>query len=45
MRSALNAGQSRKYDVYAGLDVFGRGCYKGGGFKTREVSFVSKKMM
>ena len=28
---------SRKYDVYVGLDVFGRNFYEGGGFNTHKV--------
>ena len=27
----------RPYDVYVGVDVYGRGCQGGGGFNTKEV--------
>lgn len=29
----------RKGDVYVGVDVFGRGCYGGGGFNTYKVMY------
>ena len=32
---ALQSG--RPYDVYVGVDVYGRGCRGGGGFNTKEV--------
>ena len=31
------AGSQRKFDVYAGIDCFGRGCYGGGGWNTYKV--------
>ncbi|EDV19172.1 uncharacterized protein TRIADDRAFT_4447, partial [Trichoplax adhaerens] len=43
LRSVLNAGQERKHDVYAGIDIFGRGCYKGGGFKSRDALEVIRE--
>ena len=36
--SARGAGQERRYDVYVGVDVFGRGCFGGGGWNTNKVS-------
>ena len=30
-------GQDRRYDVYVGVDVFGRGCFGGGGWNTNKV--------
>ena len=35
--SALGRDSKRPYDVYVGVDVFGRGCRGGGGFSTKEV--------
>ena len=37
LESRLNAGE-RYRDVFVGIDVFGRGCLGGGGFKTSEVN-------
>lgn len=31
-------------DVYVGVDVFGRGCYGGGGFSTNAVSITLKNI-
>ena len=31
------SGKERRYDVYVGVDVFGRGCYGGGGWNTYKV--------
>ena len=31
------AGDSRATDVYVGIDVFGRGCYGGGGYNSSAV--------
>jgi len=31
---------SRKFDVYVGVDVFGRGCFGGGGVNTWQVVIV-----
>ena len=31
------SGKERQYDVYGGVDVFGRGCYGGGGWNTYKV--------
>ena len=37
-RSRAVAEESgRPYDVYIGVDVYGRGCRGGGGFNTKEV--------
>lgn len=36
LQSRLNAGE-RYRDVFVGIDVFGRGCFGGGGFNTCEV--------
>ena len=33
----LAVAENRPYDVYVGIDVFGRGCLGGGGFNTCEV--------
>ena len=35
---AISAG--RQYDVYVGVDVFGRGCLGGGGYNTCEVNMT-----
>ena len=37
--SVQNAG-ARKYDVYVGVDVFGRNCFGGGGWNTYKVQFI-----
>ena len=37
-RSALVAGNDRKFDVYVGVDCFGRGCFGGGGWNTYKVN-------
>lgn len=37
--SATLAGH-RKGDVYVGVDVFGRGCYGGGGYNTNKVYYI-----
>ncbi len=37
LQSKINAGQ-RYRDVFVGIDVFGRGCFGGGGFNTCEVN-------
>lgn len=31
----------RRLDVYVGIDVFGRGCYGGGGFNSYKVSIIT----
>ena len=38
MRSAGAAGRDRLSDVYVGVDVFGRGCFGGGGYNSKAVS-------
>lgn len=38
MRSAGAAGQDHLTDVYVGVDVFGRGCFGGGGYNSKAVS-------
>lgn len=38
MRSAGAAGRDRLNDVYVGVDVFGRGCFGGGGYNSKAVS-------
>lgn len=35
------SGKERQYDVYVGVDVFGRGCYGGGGWNTYKVWTIS----
>lgn len=40
MRSVGAAGQDRKFDVYVGVDVFGRGCFGGGGYNSKAVSLL-----
>jgi mannosyl-glycoprotein endo-beta-N-acetylglucosaminidase len=35
--SARAAGPERRYNVYVGVDVFGRGVYGGGGWNTNKV--------
>lgn len=35
-RSAMLVGNTRKFDVYAGLDCFGRGCFGGGGWNSHK---------
>ncbi len=37
VESKINAGE-RYRDVFVGIDVFGRGCFGGGGFNTCEVN-------
>lgn len=37
--SRVLAGE-RSNDVYVGIDVFGRGCYGGGGFNSCKVSMI-----
>jgi len=34
----------RQFDVYVGVDVFGRGCFGGGGFNTKEVCIFNTIM-
>lgn len=41
--SMLRAG-SRQYDVYVGVDVWGRGCYGGGKFNTDKAVKVSREV-
>ncbi|KAG8229979.1 hypothetical protein J437_LFUL008556, partial [Ladona fulva] len=41
-RSKTNAGD-RYHDVFVGVDVFGRGCYGGGGFNTYKALEVARK--
>ncbi len=36
IQAKINAGE-RHRDVFVGIDVFGRGCFGGGGFNTCEV--------
>ncbi|CAF0757136.1 unnamed protein product [Adineta ricciae] len=43
LQSKINAGQ-RYRDVFVGIDVFGRGCFGGGGFNTSEAISLSHKM-
>ena len=38
----LSSELGRTHDVYVGVDIFGRGCYGGGGFNTVEVEFPDK---
>ena len=38
MRSVGAAGRNRLSDVYVGVDVFGRGCFGGGGYNSKAVS-------
>ena len=40
MRSAGAAGRDRQTDVYVGVDVFGRGCFGGGGYNCNKVHTV-----
>jgi mannosyl-glycoprotein endo-beta-N-acetylglucosaminidase len=37
--SVRAAGPERRYDVYVGVDVFGRGVFGGGGWNTKKVVF------
>lgn len=37
MRSVGAAGRDRQTDVYVGVDVFGRGCFGGGGYNSKLV--------
>nr|CAD7588708.1 unnamed protein product [Timema genevievae] len=41
-KSVENAG-SRRIDVYVGVDVFGRGCFGGGGFNTTQAVDISRQ--
>ena len=34
------AGEKRRHDIYVGVDVFGRGCFGGGGWNTHLVNFL-----
>lgn len=34
LENSLSRAGARQYDVYVGIDVFGRGCFGGGGFNT-----------
>eukprot|EP00040_Diaphanoeca_grandis_P005474 m.32981 g.32981 ORF g.32981 m.32981 type:complete len:1171 (-) comp16735_c0_seq1:76-3588(-) len=36
VRSQLNVGAAKEKEVYAGIDVFGRGTYGGGGFNCKQ---------
>ncbi|XP_031558651.1 cytosolic endo-beta-N-acetylglucosaminidase-like [Actinia tenebrosa] len=40
---AAAAYQRPLADVYVGVDVFGRGCYAGGGFKTKEAVKIARQ--
>lgn len=40
MRSVGAAGRDRQSDVYVGVDVFGRGCFGGGGYNSKAVSLL-----
>ncbi|CAF4814642.1 unnamed protein product, partial [Rotaria magnacalcarata] len=42
LESKITAGQ-RCRDVFVGIDVFGRGCFGGGGFNTCEAMTISYK--
>ncbi|CAF2058951.1 unnamed protein product [Rotaria magnacalcarata] len=42
LESKITAGK-RCRDVFVGIDVFGRGCFGGGGFNTREAMTISYK--
>ncbi len=42
--SSIHAGESRKFDVYVGVDCFGRGCFGGGGWDTYQVKLSRKGM-
>ena len=41
MRSVGAAGRDRQADVYVGVDVFGRGCFGGGGYNSKLVGNYS----
>ncbi|GLH17119.1 Cytosolic endo-beta-N-acetylglucosaminidase, partial [Gryllus bimaculatus] len=43
-RSAAAAGPARARDVYAGVDVFGRGSYGGGGFGAAEALRAARRL-
>lgn len=40
MRSVGAAGRDRQSDVYVGVDVFGRGCFGGGGYNSKAVRLL-----
>ncbi len=40
LASSVTAAGDRQYDVYVGVDVFGRNCFGGGGYNTNKVSQV-----
>lgn len=42
-KAKKTAGAYRKYDVFVGVDVFGRGCYGGGGWNTYKALEVIQK--
>ena len=35
--------QERRYDIYVGVDVFGRDCFGGGGWNTNKVQAECKE--
>ena len=37
MNLSQSCQRKRIHDVFVGVDVFGRGCYGGGGFETHKV--------
>ncbi|XP_028413134.1 cytosolic endo-beta-N-acetylglucosaminidase-like [Dendronephthya gigantea] len=41
--SRVAAGNDRQYDVYVGVDVFGRGVFGGGGWNTNKATHVIKE--
>ena len=44
MRSVGAAGRDRQLDVYVGVDVFGRGCFGGGGYNSKAVCHLKLSM-
>ena len=39
--STYISGGNRQHDIYVGLDVFGRGCFGGGGYNSYKVCNVN----
>ncbi|XP_033125700.1 cytosolic endo-beta-N-acetylglucosaminidase-like [Anneissia japonica] len=44
LKDSLQMAGDRKYDVYVGVDIFGRGCFGGGGWNTYKAMEVIRKV-
>lgn len=46
IENLFDEGTDRKFDVYVGVDVFGRGCMGGGGFECRQpMKIIREKVL